>query len=92
MTVEVSKSRDQSLSIVLLKLMESATVEDSAENCIHIEWLFMIDWNDSIQVFRGVKRNLWLSQILRILLICILETQVLYDRPCQLNCVQLVVC
>ena len=51
----MSKSCDQSLSIVFLKFMETTVVKNSAQDGIHVELLLVVDWNDSIEILCWVK-------------------------------------
>ena len=52
--IEMAKTSDECIAVMLLELMESATIKNSRENSVHVEWLLMVDRDDSIQVLSRV--------------------------------------
>ena len=79
MPIKMTEASDERIAVVLLKLMESAPIEDSRQNGVHVERLLMVDRNDSIQVLNRVERLLWLNYVLSILGKRIVNAQVFYD-------------
>ena len=62
-SVQMAESRDESLSVVLLELMEARAVQNTTQYCIHVEWLLVIDWNDSIEVLFIEEWFGWLNTV-----------------------------
>ena len=79
MPIEMAKTSDKCIAVMLLELVESAAIKNSRQNSVHVEWLFVVDRDDSIQVLNRVQRRFWLSYVVRIFSIRILSAEVLHD-------------
>ena len=90
--IEMAKTSDECIAVMLLELVESAAIKNSRQNSVHVEWLFVVDRDDSIQVLNRVQRRFWLSYVVRILSIRIFSAEVLHDGTGQLNCMIFIMC
>ena len=87
----MAETCNQSVSVVLLELMEATAIEDARENSVHVEWFFVINWNDSSKICSGVERLLWLNHVLSVAIERVRNAQVLDDRTSKLDGVCLIV-
>ena len=77
MSVEIPEARNEGLTVMLLELVKATAVEDATQYCIHVKWLFVVHWNDSVEVLRIEKWLLRLGSVLSILLVPRLTLEVL---------------
>lgn len=75
----MSKSSDQRGTVVLLEFMETTSIQYSREYSVHIKWLFVVNGNDSIEIFLRVEWLFRLSQGLGVLCVRIRKAEVLND-------------
>ena len=87
----MAETCNQSVTVVLLEFMEATAIEDARENSVHVEWLFVINWDDSSKICSGVERLLWLNHVLSVTVERVRNTQVLDDRASKLDGVCLIV-
>ena len=79
-SVEMSKTSDESLSIVFFEFMETTVVQDSAQDSIHVELLLVVDWNDTIEILCWEEWSSWLLAGPGVLCIgIIVDSQILDD-------------
>lgn len=50
MTVEVAVACNESSAVALLKLVESAAVEQAAKHLVHIEVSLVVGWDDTVEL------------------------------------------
>lgn len=61
--IQVSEASDESGSELFLKLVELASVDDSAEDTIHIDVLLGVYGNQTVDFTMVKKRSLWLPHV-----------------------------
>ena len=90
--IQVTKSCNQSISIVFFEFMETTTVKDSRENCVHVERLLMVNRDNAVEIRCWVEGFFWLRKVLRVLFIRISHVDILYDSAGKLNGMLFIVC
>ena len=91
MAIDVAKTCNECLSVVFFELMETTSIENATQHGVHIERFFMINWNNSIQIVRFVKRSLGFGSVLSVFLIVLVHLDILTDRSSELDSMSLVI-
>ena len=90
--IQVTETSNQSISIVLFELVEATAVEDSRQNCVHIEGLLMIDRDNAVEIFFRIERLFWLLEVLSVFSERVIRVDVFHNSTGKLNSVVFIMC
>ena len=78
-TIDVAKACNQSLPVVFLELVETASIQYATQHSVHVERLLVIDWNNTVQVVVVIEITFRLSSISRVMFIVWLWIEILHN-------------
>jgi hypothetical protein len=85
MSIEMAETCEQSRTVALLELMESAPVEHSGEDSLHVDVALVVDRDDTVELMGWEERLFCNDSVVRVLFVVRLRGEVRDDRTSKLD-------
>lgn len=69
--VDVSEASNQSGAEKLLELVETTSIKNTAQDCVHVELAFRVHWDDAVEILGWEQWTFWLLPVFCVLIVVV---------------------